>query len=907
MEVMQNEQSRHDRIRYSYRFGTAEFDEARCELRVADLPVEVEPRALEVLAHLLRHAGEVVTKDELLREVWAGRITVDKVLPNAIAKLRRALGQANAQHLVTQSRLGYRLDGPVTRTVQALHPASRLELVAGQPVPTRETFLLRELVGSTQGSEVWLAEQPSTGTRRVYKFALDDERLRGLKREATLARVLREGAQEDEAAYFVELTDWNFASPPFFLEYVWGGDTLLEWAREHLSQSSREARIALFVQIAEAVAAAHRIGVLHKDLKPANVLVAPDGPGWRVRLIDFGSGRLLDPDQLRQLGITRAGMTVTQDLADPSSGTPLYIAPELFDGQLPTTRSDIYALGIMLYQLLAGSLARPMASGWEQDIQDEVLCQDIRLATEGDPRRRLSSADELVQRLLRCEARQHEALQARAEAELARIERDALRRSRARRPWRIALILVLLAATATTGWLARSALQARNEAQRELARANALNRFLNEDLIGRSNPLVVAKGQDASLKDILLGARERVAQRFVDDPLTGATIHTSLAMLLNMVELLPQSEAEARRALALYEAATGPDSPDSARARALLARLLTRTGGLDESLRHLAHLEQQAARAPSDPLLGYLAASVRGIYHMNRGEFAEAVPYYRTATTLLRTLEPDNVTLRDSMRIDLINALTQTGDTGAARALGEELLREIATRQEDNGLVAAFTQAAVARTWTLDGELERAEAGLQQAADAIAALLGRDHSRHLMVLSDLYDIAMRRHDWPVARGYAQQVHDGFLVRLGDAHVITQLTRINLAQVVYEEGDAAHAAGFLRPAWKQLSTQLGPGSPQSQLAGFWLAAVELELGDMPRASELLMPLESGVLEAAAADGLWSLRLELLQALLMEEQAALAAGHRLDAAIRALQDTAHGGGRLVETAKRLRMAP
>ena len=70
---------------YTWRFGTAEFDEARFELRVGGLPVEVERRALDVLAYLLRHAGEVVTKDELLREVWAGRVTVDKVLPNAVA------------------------------------------------------------------------------------------------------------------------------------------------------------------------------------------------------------------------------------------------------------------------------------------------------------------------------------------------------------------------------------------------------------------------------------------------------------------------------------------------------------------------------------------------------------------------------------------------------------------------------------------------------------------------------------------------------------------------------------------------------------------------------------------------------------------------------------------------------
>ena len=113
---------------YLYRFGSAEFDEAKVELRVAGLRVDVENRALGVLAYLLRHADEVVTKEELLREVWAGRVTVDKVLPNAIAKLRRALGESNAERLVTQARVGYRLLGPVSRT--AVGSRSSLMLLA---------------------------------------------------------------------------------------------------------------------------------------------------------------------------------------------------------------------------------------------------------------------------------------------------------------------------------------------------------------------------------------------------------------------------------------------------------------------------------------------------------------------------------------------------------------------------------------------------------------------------------------------------------------------------------------------------------------------------------------------------------------------------------------------------------
>lgn len=141
-----------------FRFGSAEFDEAKVELRVAGLRVEIEHRALAVLAYLLRHADEVVTKEELLRDVWSGRVTVDKVLPNAIAKLRRALGESNAQHLVTHARIGYRLVGPVSRTAVGNRIVSELRLAAGDAVPGRENFVLRRQLGARRDGEVWLAE-----------------------------------------------------------------------------------------------------------------------------------------------------------------------------------------------------------------------------------------------------------------------------------------------------------------------------------------------------------------------------------------------------------------------------------------------------------------------------------------------------------------------------------------------------------------------------------------------------------------------------------------------------------------------------------------------------------------------------------------------------------------------------
>lgn len=849
---------------YAYRFGSAEFDEARFELRVGGLPVEVERRALDVLAYLLRHAGEVVTKEELLREVWAGRVTVDKVLPNAVTKLRRALGEANAERLLTQARVGYRIDGTVSRMAVGHSLASRLDLAAGQPVPGRGNFILLRQLGATPGSEVWLAAQARTHVQRVYKFGADGDRLRALKREVTLSRVLREAV--DERGMFVDIIDWNFETPPFFLECEYGGQSLLDWAATGLEATTQEERIGLFLQVADAVAAAHAVGVLHKDLKPANVLIAAEGEGWRVRLTDFGSGRLLDPDRIDALGITRLGLTITQGIsADSTTGTPLYIAPEIFAGQAPTVQSDVFALGILLYQLLCGRFNKPMTSGWEQDIADELLREDIALATDGNPQRRLASVAELAARLRARALRREQSVRAEQVERGARDARDALARSRARRPYLVALIAVLALSAVAAFALYRSAALARNAARHELERATALNRFLNEDLIGRSNPLVVAKGQDASLKDVLLGARDRIGTRFAAQPLTEASIRSSLAMLFNMIELLPEAEAEARQALALYEREDGAASLDALKARALFARLLTRTSKFDESQAEITTLERLTA-GNEDPYPRYLVASARGILFMNTGDYAKALPEYRSAIPLLRELEPDNFTLRESMRMDLIGALTQTGALSDARAEGESLIAEARARGDDNGLVVAFARAAVARTWTLEGEPDRAERELREAQQAIAALLGEDHTRNLMVLSDLYDVAMKRHDWPAATRYAQRVHEGFRARLGESHNVSDLTLANWGIALYESGDAQGARLKLGPAHQRLAMRLTPANPQAQVAGFWLAAALLDAGeDIASAARLVDTLDAQALEAAGADGLWQARVDALRGL------------------------------------------
>ena len=439
-----------------------------------------------------------------------------------------------------------------------------------------------------------------------------------------------------------------------------------------------------------------------------------------------------------------------------------------------------------------------------------------------------------------------------------------------------------------------AALRARNDAQRELDRATAINRFLNEDLIGRSNPLVVAKGQSASLKDVLLAARERVSRRFGAQPQTEASIRMSLVTLFNMLELLPEAEDEARRALALYESSEGAASRNALKARTFVARMLARTGKFDAALKELQTMDALIAN-DGDDYAKYLRGSAWSVYLMNQGEYAKGVAELRIAIPIARRFEPDNVTQRDSMRMDLISGLTQTGDLAGARAEGAALIAEVGARDDDNGLVIAFAKAAVARTYTMEGDLATAEAQLVEAQETIVTRLGAGHMRNIMVLSDLFDIAMRRAEWPRALDYARRVHEGALAKFGPEHNITAVTAINWGQALFESGDAAAADGKLRPFQQRLVAQLGEKNPQSQMSIYWLAAIALERRRTDEAARLVAVLDPAALEAAGADGFWKLRVDALRGLVAVQRGDRAtAAPLLAAAVDGLAK-ADGGGR------------
>jgi DNA-binding winged helix-turn-helix (wHTH) protein len=293
-----------------YYFGCAEFCPETLELSVLGETVALERRPLRLLHVLLQHVDRVVGHEVLLHDVWDGRVTVKNVLPNAMTKLRKALGR-DAKLIVTIPGVGYRLNGPVQFDSAESSTVSVSQSSVGRPtatasaaldvVPLRFTELLPD---SSPAAE----QQPGDAAR--------------------------------------------------------AGDTA---SAGLLHRISLPKRLEAFRQFAEGVGRRH----------------ATDEGGAQINHVDmnlFADGRLV-------LLARRHSSNSSVHKAEAS----FYRAPELYRGHAESERSDLYALGVLLYQMCCADAGRPLLSDWPQDVLDDRCRLLIETATRADPIRRPAS------------------------------------------------------------------------------------------------------------------------------------------------------------------------------------------------------------------------------------------------------------------------------------------------------------------------------------------------------------------------------------------------------------------------------------------------------------------------------------------------------------------------------------
>ncbi len=430
-----------------WRFANAEYHEASRELRVDGTPVALERKPLEVLRCLLLAEGELVTKQELFDTVWAGRVVTDGVLSQAIFRIREVLGDAERSLLRTVHGYGFRLDAPIA--VEGREDAgTRLDFEAGAAVPGLDGWLLEARLGTRPHNELWRVRHTESDQCRVLKLALGERAERALRREVTLNRVLFKELGDD--APLVRLERWQFDAAPHWILMPWyPAGSLEDWIARSggVAALPLQRRIDIVAEAAEVLARAHTLGVMHKDIKPGNLLVDESGAEPHLLMCDFGSGTVASRERLERAGVTVMGFTQTLKTDVSTTGTPAYMAPEVLAGGVFSERSDVYALGVLLYQLAAGNLHQPLAPGWEEDIDDVGLRNIVAGACAGKPERRIGSMADLA-RQLRDWRRGAATPATRPTPDAEPVARAAMPRGPAR--WGIAAGLALLAGLA--GW-----------------------------------------------------------------------------------------------------------------------------------------------------------------------------------------------------------------------------------------------------------------------------------------------------------------------------------------------------------------------------------------------------------------------------------------------------------------------
>ena len=600
----------------------------------------------------------------------------------------------------------------------------------------------------------------------LRRFRNERQILAGLVHEH-IARVYDGGTTDDGLPYFV-------------MEYV-EGEPIDRWCDDR--RLSVTDRLRLFHTVCAAVQAAHQNLIVHRDLKPANILVTTSGA---PKLLDFGIAKLLAPD---------AGGPQSAEGAATVLGrlplTPGYASPEQLRCEPVTTASDVYSLGVLLYELLTGR--RPHEAPtlrpdvWERLIVAEepprpstalrrprevrlpggetatVSAAQAAAVREGDParlRRRLAGdVDRIVLTALAPErerryataeqlaedVRRHlEGLPVRARTPTAAYRAGKFVRRHAWAVGTAAAAALLLVAFAAMMAVQRQRIAAERD------RAEAVTRYIVE-VFQRADPSQ-SRGEEVTVREALGRGVAEINVRLGDQPLIRATLLDAVGRVYDHLALYEDAEPLLEEALRLRREALGEDHPavgESLQHLAQLRRRLQRTEGVEEMFRRALAIAR-GHRGPEDLGVAHALHNL-GSFLAEKGDPAEA------ETLLLRSLEIKEGHLgRDdpdlAFTLAALGALDRRrGDLGAAE---ERFGRVLAIRRAEYGdrvhpeLATAVNNLAVA----LAEQGKAAEAGplYFESVDMRRELYGKDDHRYAVALNNLAHFLQGRGDHAAA-------------------------------------------------------------------------------------------------------------------------------------------------------------
>jgi len=470
--------------------------------------------------------------------------------------------------------------------------------------------------------------------------------------------------------------------PYLAMEYI-EGDSLTEFVAR--CQPGVEARLELFIAVCEALHYAHQRLVVHRDLKPSNILITAAG---EPRLLDFGIATLVEPDadpaRLPETTASRTGHWFT----------PSYASPEQVRGERVTTLTDVYSLGVLLYELLTGVLPYDIEDLTPAGIQlvvagripdrpstrvaDPRLARRLRgdldtivlKALAKEPDRRYRSAQDLAADLRR--HLEHQPVSARPDSLGYRL-RTFARRHRAGVASAGLVLAALVIGLVTTTWQARVAASARQRAERALARSEEVTGFL-VDLFRQSDPFVAPV--DAAFAAGVLERGMTRLDELRDDPELQARLLDALGLLTLSLGQVRDADSLLELALDLRRGLHGEDHPDVAvsiqhlgRVRRVQGRYAEAEALYRQALATFARTggREQAVYADALSDLAFL------LPYLSRVAEAESV-YRETLAIRRRVLPPDDPAVPEAV-MRVAATLRSMGNFAAAESAAREGLR----------------------------------------------------------------------------------------------------------------------------------------------------------------------------------------------------------------------------------------
>jgi len=734
----------------------------------------------------------------------------------------------------------------------AERPADQPESIGG--------FRIISRLGEGGMGTVWEAEQSQPRRRVALKImrrdhVVDELHARMFRREAeslgrlrhpNIAAIYESGHTEDGHDFFaMELV------PGVTLD-VWldGRPTLIDGDELKL-------RLGLFRSICDAVHYAHQRGVIHRDLKPSNIIVTDEGvssgagsaakPSLTIKILDFGLARISDADIAATL-VSEIGVI---------KGTLQYMSPEQARGDVTAIdlRSDVYALGVILYEMLTGkrpynvtraALAEavrvicedapdPVVKSWSGTRRlDQDLETIVGKTLEKDADRRYDSAAALREDVERYLASQP--ILARAPSATYQLKKMVQRnRLGAAFAATVLVLLVVLAATMTVqaGRIARE----RDRAESEAAKATAVSRFMRETLSAAS-PFEL--GIDITVTEALDQATTRISPSFADQPEVEAEVRHTIGDTYNTLGRYDEAQPLLESALEMRAGLIGADSPEAIETMASLAQLSWRKADFDEAIDRGYELLEARRRTFGDPssdvavTLDFLG---RVLAEAGRFEEADDVIQQALAMSLAMHGEESDQTAGCYQNMSVLEEVWRQDYVRA-----EELTRkEIEIRRAVEGGDTMESAGALNNLGIyimLQGRLEEAAEIIEEANMAVRRLAGDQHPELAKGLENLGNVNYRLGNYDETLALLAEVIEMRREVFGDDSPQVSRGLTNLGAVYRKSGQLDLAEKTLIDAVARMERAYGPDHPDVASAHRSLGIVLWELGRLDEAESEL---------------------------------------------------------------------